>query len=355
VAPLSHGAADEPAGPAGAAATARAAPVGPVRPHRRTLEALVRRLAVRPRMGDAERAGAEGWARTALATIDRFGLHVLTPDTAGYPEAFRELDSPPAAVFGAGRLALLDTPLVAIIGTRSCTERGLDAAARIARGLADAGVTVVSGLALGIDGAAHRAAGPDRTIGVLGCGLDVAYPPRHRSLQRQIARQGLLLSEQLPGAPPRGFHFPRRNRMIAALARAVVVVEAPHRSGALITADLALDLGRTVLVVPGPKDGRASAGTNRLIGEGATVVTSAHEVLDVLGLPPGPPGAEPETPPDLHGVGLALWRALGHTPRHVDELAGDVGLEPHYSLASLLALEIQGHARKLPGMRFARR
>jgi DNA processing protein len=349
VAALSRGSAAGPAQPA-----------APVRPPRRALEAVVRALA-RPgvRTGRVDRARAEaraeGFARTALATIDRFGLHVLTPHTPGYPAHFRELAAPPAAVFGAGRLDLLGTPLVAIVGTRSCTDRGLDAAARIARGLAHAGVTVVSGLALGIDGAAHRAAGSDRTIAVLGCGLDVAYPPRHRTLQRDIARQGLVLSEQLPGAPPLSFHFPRRNRLIAALARAVVVVEAPERSGALITADHALELGRTVLAVPGPRAARASSGTNRLIGDGATVVTSAREVLAVLGLPAGETDTEPETPPDLHGVGLALWRSLGPVPRHVDDLAGDLALEPHYSLASLLALEIKGHARKLPGMRFARR
>jgi DNA processing protein len=360
---------------------------GPVRPPRRVLEAMVRALAlpgvggvrmdravkgrplttpvapvlealareVRPRLRASEREAAEGWARAALATIDRAGLHVLTPDMAAYPARFRELAAPPFAAFCAGRLELLRNPIVAIVGTRSCTARGLDAAGRIARGLAAAEVTVVSGLALGIDGAAHQAAGPGCTIAVLGCGLDVAYPPRHRSLQREIARQGLLLSEQLPGAPPLAFHFPRRNRMIAALAQAVVVVEAPEKSGALITVDHALELGRTVLAVPGPHGARANAGTNRLIDEGASVVTSAREVLDVLGLPVVAADAEPEPPPGLHGIGLALWRSLSPTPRHVDELAGEIGLEPHYGLASLLALEIQGHARQLPGLRFARR
>jgi DNA processing protein len=334
----------------------------PVQPTRRALEALVRALASRGvesrqgRLSDAERERREGWARVALRTIDRFGLHVMTPGMAGYPEPFRDLHDPPAAVFGAGALALLGTPMVAIVGTRSCTGRGLDQAGRIARGLADAGVTVVSGLALGIDGAAHRAAGAARTVAVVGCGLDVAYPPRHRALQRAIARQGLLLSEHLPGAPPFGFHFPRRNRMIAALASAVVVVEAPEKSGALITADHALELGRAVLAVPGPRGAGRSSGTNRLIEEGATVVTTAREVLDVLGLPAGGLAGEADPPPlDLHGVGLALWRSLGPDPRHVDEVVGDLGLDPHYGLASLLALEIQGYARKLPGMRFTRR
>jgi DNA processing protein len=361
-------------------------PPGPLRPPRSTLEALVRALTVpgvttgrvdrllrdparigtewalaalarqaRSRLDDGQRQSADGWARAALATIDRHGLHVLTPDMPAYPTQLHGLALPPFALFAAGRLELLRTPMVAIVGTRSCTPRGLDAASRIARGLADAGVTVVSGLALGIDGAAHRAAGPDRTIAVVGCGLDVAYPPRHRHLQRQIARQGLVLTEQPPGAPPISFHFPRRNRLIAALARAVVVVEAPEKSGALLTAERALELGRTILAVPGPRGARTAVGITRLLDDGATLVSGARDVLQALGLPPGPAECEPESPPDLHGVGLALWRCLGPTPRHVDEIAGEIGLEPRYSLASLLALEIQGHARQLAGMRFARR
>jgi DNA processing protein len=318
------------------------------------LEALARQ--VRRSLSDAERDQADGWARTALATIERAGLHVLTPEMAEYPESFRPLVTPPYAVFAAGRLELLETPMVAVVGTRACTAAGRAAASRIAAGLAAAGVTVVSGLARGIDGVAHRAAGAARTIGVLGCGVDVFYPREHRTLQREIAREGLLLSELLPGAPPATFHFPRRNRMIAALGRGVVVVEAPHKSGALITAHDAIELGRFVFAVPGALDARSSAGTNELIHDGAVLVTGPREVIEGLDLdvavPDNVDGDSP--PPELSGVGLALWRALGHGARHPDDLAAELGLETGQSLASLLSLEIQGHARQLPGMRFAR-
>lgn len=331
---------------------------GPVRPARAELEALVRALAlpgVRSGRVPGAAGRAEGWARTALATIDRHGLHVLTPHMPAYPPSFRHLADPPRALFAVGRLELLDSPMVAIVGTRSCTAVGRDLAGRIARGIAAAGATVVSGLALGIDGAAHRGAGPDSTVAVLGCGLDVPYPLQHRSLQRDIARHGLVVTEQLPGAPAVAFHFPRRNRLIAALGLGLVVVEAPVKSGALITVRHALELGRPVFAVPGAVGSLASAGTNALIRDGAVLVTSAWEVLEGLSLPLPPAGADADGPPDeLYGVGLALWRAIGPGIRHVDELAAEVGLDVCQSLASLLALEIQGHARQLPGMRFVR-
>jgi DNA processing protein len=328
-----------------------------VRPARRELAALVHRLAGArgPGLDERQRRRREGWARTALATIRRAGIHVLTPGMADYPECFRHLAVPPGAVFAMGRLDLLRTPMVGIVGTRSCTNYGRAAARRIARGIADAGVTVVSGLALGIDGAAHRAAGPGRSVAVLGCGLDVVYPLAHRDLQRDIGRRGLLISEQLPGAPAAPFHFPRRNRMIAALGLGLVVVEAPERSGALGTVGHALEIGRPVFAVPGPIGAPASEGTNALIRDGAVLVTHPREVLEALDLPvPSDQNGRLEPPVELHGVGLALWHELGPEPRHVDDLAAALGLEPHQSLASLLALEIQGHARQLAGMRFIR-
>jgi DNA processing protein len=325
---------------------------------------------VRSRLSEGEATKAEGWARTALATIERRGLHVLTPDMDAYPDEFHHLDAPPYAVFAAGRLELLRTPLIAIVGTRSCTSQGRATARRIARGIAASGATVVSGLALGIDGAAHRAAGPARTIAVLGCGVDVPYPLPHQTLQRDIGRDGLLLSEQLPGAPAAPYHFPQRNRLIAALAAAVVVVEAPARSGALITARYALELGRTVFAVPGPLADAPTEGTNALLRDGGILITSAREILETLRLPlipisdaPGSGGTGPDrsaaeeedAPPDeLFGVGLAIWRCLRHNPRHIDDLVADLGLDPRQTLASLLSLEVQGFARQLPGMQFVR-
>jgi DNA processing protein len=325
---------------------------------------------VRSRLPEGEARKAEGWARTALATIQRRGLHVLTPGMDDYPDEFHHLDAPPYAVFAAGRLELLRTPLIAIVGTRSCTAQGRATARRIARGIAATGATVVSGLALGIDGAAHRAAGPARTIAILGCGVDVSYPLPHRALQRDIGRDGLLLSEQLPGAPAAPYHFPQRNRLIAALAAALVVVEAPARSGALITARYALDLGRPVFAVPGPLADAPTEGTNALLRDGGILITSAREVLETMRLPltpvsdaPASGGAGPDrsaaeqedAPPDeLFGVGLAIWRCLRHSPRHIDDLVADLGLDPRQTLASLLSLEVQGFARQLPGMQFVR-
>jgi DNA processing protein len=323
----------------------------------RNADAELRALAARARSGltSGERMRAEGWARRAMSTIQRGRIHVVTPDMPAYPAPFHHLASPPYAMFAAGRLELLSTPMIAIVGTRACTEYGRQMAGRLARDLADAGVTIVSGLALGIDGAAHRAAGADRTIAVLGCGLDVAYPPRHRPLQRDIGRRGLLLSEHLPGAVPAAFHFPRRNRMIAALGIGLVVVEAPAKSGALITARHALELGRPIFAVPGRLGAATSAGTNALIRDGAVLVTEAREILEALDLPVPPRNVDSDAPPsDLYGVGLALWSALDYEPRHVDDVAADLGLAPNHSLASLLALELQGHARQLPGMRFVR-
>lgn len=309
-----------------------------------------------PGLDDTERIRVTGWVRAALRTLrGDDSIHVLTPRTRSYPALLQDLRDPPYALFARGRLELLDAPVVAIVGTRACTPYGVRLARRLAAGIAASGATVMSGLARGVDGVAHRAAGPARTVAVLGSGIDVAYPADHRALQDAIGREGLLLSEQLPGAPPARHNFPRRNRLIAALARAVVVVEAPAKSGALITARRALELGRSVFVVPGAVGNPVAAGANAMIRDGGTLVTSAREVLDGLGLPLPPEGVDEDLPPlELHGTGLALWRALGPEPRHADDLAAEVGLDAHHGLASLLALEIRGHARQLPGLRFVR-
>lgn len=308
------------------------------------------------RLGAVERDRARGWAWRALETLERERVHVLLPGGDHYPPRLLRLPQPPCPLFARGRLELLETPMVAVVGTRRATPYGREAAHRIAWGIGAAGVTVISGLARGIDGEAHRAAGVARTVGVLGCGIDVFFPREHRELQEAIGREGLLLTEQLPGAPPARHNFPRRNRIIAGLARGVVVVEAPAKSGALSTARQAVDGGIDVFAVPGRIGEWRSAGTNALIRDGeAELVTGAREVLAALGLPLPPADYEEEIPPsELEGQGLALWRVLGRQPKHVDEIAVAVGLESHRSLASLLALEVQGHARQLPGMRFVR-
>jgi DNA processing protein len=234
-------------------------------------------------------------------------------------------------------------------------------------------LVVVSGLALGIDGVAHEAAldADGGTIAVLGCGIDVLYPREHRRLYDRVAAQGLLLSEFTPGEPPLRYHFPRRNRIIAALAQGVLVVEASRRSGSLITVDQATDLGRDVLAVPGPIGRESSAGTNELIRDGAAVVLGVDDIMDALGMS-GPKGASdgmaagapelaatrpaPELPPPagLEGEALLLWSTMGEEPRHASELAGRCGLDPSATLVHLLTLELEGHARQLAGLRFVR-
>lgn len=316
------------------------------------LTSLIRRT--ESGLGAGDRTRAAGWARRALETIRRDDIHVLVRGLTPYPPGLLPLERPPLAVFARGRLELLERPMIGVVGTRAMTPYGREAAHRIAAGIAASGAIVVSGLALGVDGVAHRAAGPARTVAVLGCGVDVVFPKAHGELQAAIGREGLLLSEQLPGTPPARHRFPLRNRIIAALARAVVVVEAPPGSGALSTAARARDQGRDVFAVPGPIGARGSLGTNALIRDGATLVTSAREVLAALGLP-APSVEEAELPPpELEGQALALWRALDREPRHAEDVAARAGLDPQRGLSSLLALELRGHARQVAGLRFAR-
>ncbi len=304
---------------------------------------------------ERERDRVQGWVHRITGTISGDAHHVLVPGLTPYPASLRHLDDPPYPLFARGRLELLDTPTVAIVGTRAMTAYGRESAHRLATGLAAAGATVVSGLARGVDAVAHRAAGPSRTVGVVGCGLDVAYPAAHAALQEAIGREGLLLGELLPGTPPARHAFPKRNRIIAAVSRAVIVVEAPHGSGALSTAARAREQGTDVFAVPGPIWERTSEGTLALIRDGVRMVTSAREVVAALGLTPVPADAEADVAPsELEGQALALWRALDGEPRHADEVAARAGLDPRRGLASLLSLEIQGHVRQLSGLRFTR-
>lgn len=308
--------------------------------------------ASRPVLGRVERA---------LGTIERLGLYVLSEADPRYPARLNHLHDPPPVVFARGRLDLLDRPAVAIIGARRNTAYGAEAARALSGGLAAAGVVVISGMARGIDSLAHEAALAGGTIGVLGCGIDVVYPPEHAELHERVGAEGLLLSEFSPGEPALRYHFPRRNRIIAALARGVLVVEASTRSGSLITVEHALDLGREVFAVPGPIGRETSAGTNALIQDGAKLVTGVDDILAELGVAipelagTTPPPPDPLPPPELPGERLALWRALTTEPRHVDELAGACGLAPALALVGLLELELAGHARQLAGKRFVRR
>jgi len=223
---------------------------------------------------------AERWA----AEIERAGYILLTAFDEAYPPALLEIADPPFALFARGRLERLTLPAVAVVGSRAASRYGRDVAARIARELSQAGVTVVSGFARGVDAAAHEAAqeGPGGTIAVFGCGLDVDYPRENARLKEAMETTNLLLSEHPPGVEPRAAYFPVRNRIIAGLSAGVVVVEASRRSGSLITARLAADFGRDVFAVPGSVFSETSAGTHELLKDGAILCRGAEDVLAEL-------------------------------------------------------------------------
>jgi DNA processing protein len=343
--------------------------------------------------GSAEtRTRARARAEVAMARAAALGATVtdiLQPD---YPDAFRILHDPPAACFLLGDATLLRRPAVAIVGSRACTDLGAETARLLGAELARCGLVVLSGLARGIDGAAHEGALAvgGATVAVLGSGLDVAYPAEHTELQRRIAERGCLVTEFLPDEGPRRHHFPRRNRLLAALARGVVVVEAAADSGALITVDHALDLGRPVMAFPGPALHPAYDGSNRLLRDGAVLVFDAGDVWRGLadagaleadagalaadaatfpsraGLAPSGAAAgdaaaaargDRERDPEPPGLGPAerrAWRGLDRRPCHVDQICARTGLAPSEALTALAHLEFRGLARQLPGMRFVR-
>lgn len=266
-----------------------------------------------------------------------------------YPSALRAIFDPPERLYvrGHGSLTLLERAAVAIVGARACSGYGAHVARMLGRELAAAGLVVVSGLARGVDGAAHRGAleGGGRTIAVLGCGIDRTYPASHAELAQRISEHGLILSEYEPGVEPAPWRFPARNRVIAGLAAATVVVEARQRSGALITADLALEEGREVLAVPGEITSALSAGTNALLRLGATPVTSAADVLEVFGLEA--PASAPVTPEGAAGVVLTR---LQDGAAGVDELARATGLDAAAVGAALVDLELAGLAAEGEGV-----
>jgi DNA processing protein len=248
-----------------------------------------------------------------------------------------------------GELRPEDGAGIAVVGARAATAYGKTVAERIARELGGAGVTVVSGLARGIDGCAHRGAlaAGGRTVAVLGSGLDRVYPPEHRRLAAAVASCGALLSEFPLGSEPEAWHFPLRNRVISGLARGVVVVEAAARSGALVTARLALDEGREVMAVPGHPAAATAAGANQLIRDGARLVRDARDVAEELGLDLAPPAL-----PRDEGGALSWLRP--DAPASVEDLCARSGLGMGELLAQLTELELQARVRRLPGALYVR-
>jgi DNA processing protein len=268
------------------------------------------------------------------------GWPVLAPGEPGYPILLGSIYDPPSRLFLRGsRPELLGEACVAIVGARSCSSYGAGVARSLGRELARAGVVVVSGLARGIDAEAHRGAleGGGATVAVLGCGIDVDYPASNASLARRIGEDGLIVSEYEPGVEPAPWRFPARNRIVAGLSRAVVVVEARERSGALITADFAVEEGREVFAVPGDITNATSAGTNGLLRLGAAPLLCAADVLDVLGIAP-PCASSPR--PD--GIAATVLKALREAPAGVQELVERTRLEPERVAAALVELELDG-------------
>ena len=264
-----------------------------------------------------------------------------------YPERLCDLANPPDRLFvrspvAAERLAvLLSPPLVAIVGSRNASAAGVAFARRLAGELAASGVGVISGLARGIDAGAHEGAlaGGGRTVAVLGCGIDRDYPAATMPLARRITTEGAVVSEYSPGTPPAPFRFPERNRIVAALADATIVIEAAARSGALITARLALDLGRDVLAVPGAPWTTGSGGTNALLKDGALPLTDIADVLVALGIDPG---TARMGDPEITGPAAKVLAALRREPVSADVLAARCGLTPAGAAALIVQLELDG-------------
>jgi DNA processing protein len=323
-----------------------------------------------------EEAGLDRRAVASLAgarrTVDpqaeadrlaRAGFSAVCWDDASYPPGLRGVETAPPVLFAWGALAPADTYAVTIVGTRKPTTYGREAARYLAGELARAGVTVVSGLARGIDGAAHRAAleAGGRTVAVLGSGLDHLYPAEHRGLAAEAAARGAVLSEFPLGTRPLPAHFPRRNRLLSALGLATLVVEAAEGSGTLSTVRFALEQGRDVLCVPGSIFSETSALTNRLIGEGAKLVSGPEDVLEELvrtaalrGVRPGPGAhaSEPAAPVDASEEERRVLEHLHGEPVHVDELARAVGAPVAHLTAMLAMLELRGLARSVGAMHY---
>ena len=293
-------------------------------------------------------------AATALASARRLGIAAVPWGDASYPVLLAPIPDPPLVLWMRGDPSAFDQPSVAIVGSRAATSYGLEAASRLAGDLAAAGALVVSGLARGVDSAAHRGAlaAGGRTAAVLGSGVDVVYPPEHRGLCDAVAADGVVLSEWPPGTAPRPFHFPARNRIISGLSLAVVVVEAAEKSGSLITAGCALEQGRAVMAVPGSILSGRHRGCHALIRDGAAVVDSAEDVLaELRGSSLHPAAREGPAPAPSDRLLACMHPGESYD---VESLGRETGLTAPQLLSKLLGLELRGVVRRIDGGRFVR-
>jgi DNA processing protein len=318
---------------------------------RKAVENLLHRRVLRP-------------AEDEWAELEKHGYRLLCLTDMDYPSNLKSIPDPPAVLYVDGSIEPRDLVAVSVVGSRAASPMGCAFTERLCMDLAKSGVTVVSGLAVGIDAAAHRGAlkGEGRTLAILGCGLDVDYPRENRKLRAAIPSSGAVLTEFSLGTVPAPGHFPQRNRIISGMALGVVVVEAAHRSGSLITARLALEQGREVFAVPGLARHYRSVGPHNLIKQGAKLVENAEDVLEEIRSmirpsrapdgsvsAPTPPSAVFEKVSDDEREVLAL---LDPSPRHIDDLARTIEWPVSRVMSVLSALELKGMVRQLPGMHF---
>lgn len=371
---------DPVADPVAALRLARSRNVGP-----RSFTQLVRRFGspraalealpdLAARGGDRDYAVfPEDGARAELEAGQQRGAQIVVVGGAGYPDLLAEIADPPPVLWVLGRIDMLARPSVGVVGARNASAAGLRTARRLARDLGEAGLTVVSGLARGIDAAAHRAALDTGTVAVMAGGVDCIYPEENRDLAAEIAEAGALVSECPIGTEPTSRHFPRRNRLISGLAKGVVLIEAAERSGSLITARYALEQGREAMACPGAPDDPRSGGCNALIREGAALIRHAGDAMEAMGYTPARGFAEPGgqylfSPEDFEGDDLdslgdfdeegsresealadQLLRLIGAHPVEIDEIARQCGVAPAALALPLLELELAGHVRIRPG------
>ncbi len=290
----------------------------------------------------------------AIQWAGQSGNHIITLADAAYPRALLEISDPPTLLYAKGRIDLLNAPSLAIVGARNATAQGAVNAEQFARELSRGGLTIVSGLALGCDAAAHAGAleGQGSTIAVIGTGADRIYPSRNQDLARRIAEGGLIVTEFPLGTPALRENFPRRNRIISGLSRGVLVVEAAARSGTLITARLAGDQGREVFAIPGSIHSPLSKGCHQLIRQGAKLVDDARDILSELQVDPAPASAASKCLPGNEESPLV--QAMGFDPVGIDLLAQNTGLTADTLSAMLLSLELEGRIATLPDGRFQR-
>jgi len=296
-----------------------------------------------------------------MEIISNLGAHVITRWDAEYPQNLKEIYDPPALLFARGRFTPEDSKAVAVVGTRNPTRYGIELAQAITRDLVHAGVTIVSGLARGIDTAAHWAAirNDGRTIGVLGCGIDICYPRENKDLVSVIEQQGAIISEFRPGVAPLKTNFYRRNRIVSGLTKGTLIVEAAPRSGSLITAAHALDQNREVFALPGSVFNKRSWGPHHLLKQGAALVESAQDVIEILfsqeksTLPP-PPKIDIDYLEELSEMGRKVFDAIDLDPVHIDILCEHLTIDAGKLAGVLLELELRGLILQHPGKMFSR-